>query len=107
MFLHLKGFEVEAHAGLLRCKNFFLSLPPYLCVMSTIITIYLIVALFVVVIPMLLKFTLSAAFYILFLPAMPFIVAYRNWKIKPIQSRIIVVLWSTLYFVLILLGIFS
>ena len=75
--------------------------------MGTIITIYLIVALCVVFIPILLKLTLSAVFYVLCFPVMPFIVAYKNWKIKPIQARIIVVLWGVLYLLIILLCIFD
>ena len=71
--------------------------------MGTIITIYLIVGFCVVF------FTLAfkAAFYILLLPVMPFIIAYNNWKIKPIQARIIVVLWGVLYLLIILLCIFD
>ena len=76
--------------------------------MSTIITIYLIVGLCVAFVSILLKYTfhaLMAAVYIVFLPVMPFIVAYNNRKIKPIQSKLIVILWGVLYLLIMLLCI--
>jgi hypothetical protein len=71
--------------------------------MGTIISIYLIVALGVVFIKILFKFSFWTLFYALLLPALPFLVAYKNWKIKPVQSKMIVALYGLLYLMLLLI----
>lgn len=45
--------------------------------------------------------------FVLLLPAMPFVVAYRNRKERPGQAKAIYILWGLLYaltFLVILLG---
>jgi len=69
--------------------------------MSTLISIYLIVALCFIFVPILLEGALKIAFCALFLPAVPFLVAYENWNKKPIIARMIVVLWGLLYLICI------
>ncbi|WP_418450188.1 hypothetical protein [Alistipes sp.] len=43
----------------------------------------------------------AAAVFVVCLPAMPFIVAYRNRQQHPIQTKILCWLWGVLYAVLI------
>jgi len=71
--------------------------------MSTVLSVYLIVALCVVLMPVLFKVSLSAAFYVLIIPASPFLVAYENWSLKPVLSRLIVALYGLLYLVILLM----
>ena len=71
--------------------------------MEALISIYLIIALCVVLIRILFKVSLWTVFYALFLPVLPFLVAYENWKTKPVQARMIVVIYGLLYLVLLLL----
>ena len=71
--------------------------------MGTIISIYLIVALGVVFLKILFKFSFWTVFYALLIPVLPFLVAYKNWKTKPVQSKMIVALYGLLYLMLLLI----
>jgi len=77
--------------------------------MSTILSIYLIVGLCIVFVPMLLKCSLKVTFYILFIPLIPFVpfvVAYNIRKEKPALSKTLFILYGLLYFILTTLLVF-
>jgi hypothetical protein len=72
-----------------------------------IIAIYLIVGVLLIWIPFLIKASFKLALFILFFPAIPFVVAYLNRHKKPTQANLIIILYGFLYLIFILAAIFT
>jgi hypothetical protein len=65
--------------------------------MSLFLSIYLACAFLFILFPLFFRGAVKTVLMVLFLPAVPFLLAYRIRKEKPVMSALIYALWGSFY----------